>query len=128
MQTEGVTLFTAPAVLDFLSKIPELEGADLGVQEVPDGSVTFLINNTVYTIDTSQAEELEVDDQTLETIAEVSDEGHDQLYNDLSENDANSEFDIASEGELVEGGIIKNAIKSLLLGGMIRFANKHLLK
>ena len=30
--------------------------------------------------------------------------------------------------EPIEGGILKDAAKALLLGGMIRFAGKHLLK
>ena len=106
-------VFTSGAILNLLSEIDELKDYDIDVSESSDG-VTISIGESTYAIKAKDAAEIEVDDEVIDTVSEVSE-------------DAFADYD-ESELNEVEGGIVKEAIKNMFLGGMIRLTNKMLAK
>ena len=67
-------------------------------------------------IDDTSSEPVEVEDEVVDIIEEANSSAFEELEDGLEVTE-----------EPIEGGIIKDAVKSLLLGGMIKFAKKHLL-
>lgn len=104
-------VFTPSAVLGLLTQIEELK--DMNVSMTEDGSnITFSIGDSSYSISSSDAEEVEVNSEAIEQIEDVNDEG----YSDLD--DVTQDY--------VEGGILKEIAKTLLIGGMVRLTDKML--
>lgn len=112
-------VFTPAAVLDLLTQIEELADQPISLTETLDGKIQISIGMSDYIIE-SDAKDIEVEDDVVDAI----DEENTSAYEDLIDSGQADMEDI----EPVEGGIIKDLAKSLLLGGMIRFAGKHLLK
>lgn len=106
-------IFTSGAILNLLSEIDELKDYDIDVSESSQG-VIISIGDSTYAIQAKDATPIEVDEDVIDTVSDVSDEA----YSDYDE----------SELDEVEGGIVKEAIKNMFLGGMIRLTNKMLAK
>lgn len=104
-------VFTPSAVLGLLAEIPELEGQLLSAQEDENG-VTITIGEATYQIESNPSSEVEVDSEALEEIADINEEGYEDL-------------DIVDE-EPIEGGIVKELAKTLMLGGLIRLTGSAL--
>jgi hypothetical protein len=109
-------VFTSSALLELLSQIPEFDEHSLAISETLDGNIQLQVDDSYYILKTAQAEVV-VDETALNTIADINDE----VYEDLVEDSED-----ASGDEYIESGIIKEAIKTLLLGGMIRLSSKLL--
>ena len=105
-------LFTPAALLDFLSSIDELKDLDVGITESADGDLQVQIGESTYIVDTSNATEVEVDEEVVDQVDEANEEAYDELDIDTTED--------------VEGGIIKEALKTLLVGGLVRMGAKVL--
>lgn len=105
-------LFTPAALLDFLSNIDELKDADVGITESAQGDIQVQIGESIYNVDTSQATEIEVDEEVVDQVDEANEEAYDELDVDTQDD--------------VEGGIIKEALKTLLVGGLVRMGAKVL--
>lgn len=105
-------LFTPAALLDFLSSIDELKDVDVGITESPEGDIQVQIGDSIYNVDTSQATEIEVDEEVVDQVDEANEEAYDELDVDTQDD--------------VEGGIIKEALKTLLVGGLVRMGAKVL--
>ena len=105
-------LFTPSSLVELLSQVEELNGLDITVSE-SEGVITLGIGDTNYQISTSNAEEVEVDEEAIEQVAEVNDSVYDEFE---------------AEDEAVEGGLIKELAKSLLVGGLVRLTNKYMSK
>ena len=105
-------LFTPAALLDFLSSIDELKDVDVGITESPEGDIQVQIGDSIYNVDTSQATEVEVDEEVVDHVDEANEEAYDELDADTQDE--------------VEGGIIKEALKTLLVGGLVRMGAKVL--
>ena len=105
-------LFTPAALLDFLSSIDELKDVDVGITESPEGDIQVQIGDSIYNVDTSQATEVEVDEEVVDQVDEANEEAYDELDVDTQDD--------------VEGGIIKEALKTLLVGGLVRMGAKVL--
>lgn len=105
-------LFTPAALLDFLSSIDELKDVDVGITESPEGDIQVQIGDSIYNVDTSQATEVEVDEEVVDQVDEANEEAYDELHADTQDE--------------VEGGIIKEALKTLLVGGLVRMGAKVL--
>lgn len=105
-------LFTPAALLDFLSSIDELKDLDVGITESPEGDIQVQIGESTYNVDTSQATEIEVDEEAIDQVDEANEEAYDELDADTQDE--------------VEGGIIKEALKTLLVGGLVRMGAKVL--
>lgn len=105
-------LFTPSSLVELLSQVEELNGLDITVSE-SEGVITLGIGDTNYQISTSNAEEVEVDEEAIEQVAEVNDSVYDEFE---------------AEDEAVEGGLIKELAKSLMVGGLVRLTNKYMSK
>lgn len=105
-------LFTPAALLDFLSSIDELKDFDIGITESSGEDIQVQIGESTYSVDTSQATEVEVDEDVIDQVDEANEEAYDELDVDTQEG--------------VEGGIIKEALKTLLVGGLVRMGAKVL--
>ena len=111
-------LLTPVALLDFLRQVEELSDKDITVDETGN-SLTVTIGNSTYDIDLAHAEDIEVPDEVVEEVAEVADEA----YAGLGEEGV--EIDTPNE-EIVEGGILSEALKTLAIGGLVRLTGKVL--
>ena len=110
-------LFTPSAVLGLLTQIDELSDKDISFDE-KDDSLVITVGTTQYIIQNEGAENIEVSEDIIEDVSEVNQEGYEKLVED------GVEF---SYGR-IEGGIIKELAKNMLLGGMIRLTNKWMAK
>ena len=111
-QSLNTILFTPAALLDFLSSIDELKDVDVGITESPQGDIQVQIGESIYNVDTSQATEVQVDEEVVDQVDEANEEAYDELDVDTQDD--------------VEGGIIKEALKTLLVGGLVRMGAKVL--
>lgn len=111
-------LFTSASLLDFLQQIDELSDKDIIVDE--DGStITVTIGESTYAISKSDAEEVEVEPEVVEEVADITESTFEEL-DDV-------EYTETAEGEdTVEGGIISETLKTLAVGGMVRLTSKLL--
>lgn len=110
-------LFTTASLLDFLQQIEELSDKDIIVNE--DGNaITITIGESTYSINKSDAEDVEVEPEVVDEVAEINENTYEEL-DDV-------EYSEIGEDEVVEGGIIKEALKTLLVGGMVRLTSKLL--
>lgn len=113
-------LLTPAALLDFLRQVDELADKDISVDET-GSTITVTIGESTYGIDLNKAEEIEVPDEIVEEVSDVADEA----YAELSESGV--EFtEVADAEEVVEGGIIKETLKTLAVGGLVRLTGKIL--
>lgn len=111
-ESMNMLLFTPAALLDFLSSIDELKDFDIGITESSSGDIQVQIGESTYNVDTSQATEIEVDEEAIDQVDEANEEAYDELDVDTQDD--------------VEGGIIKEALKTLLVGGLVRMGAKVL--
>lgn len=109
-------VFTSASILDLLSSIDELKDKNINLTETESG-ISITIGESNYEINTANATEVEVDEEVVEEIDEVTSEA----YSELSDNGV----DVQDE---VEGGPIKELIKTLMLGGMVKMTANMLKK
>ena len=109
-------LLTPAALLDFLRQVDELADKDISVDET-GSTLSVTIGESTYGIDLNQAETVEVPDEVVDEVADVADEA----YADLGE--AGVDVTDADE-DVVEGGLISEALKTLAVGGLVRLAGK----
>ena len=111
-------LLTPAALLDFLRQVDELADKDISVDET-NSALTVTIGESTYGIDLNQAETVEVPDEVIDEVADVADEA----YADLGE----AGVDVSDiDEDVVEGGLLKEALKTLAVGGLVRLAGKLL--
>lgn len=113
-------LFTPASLLDFLSSIDELKDLDVGLTETIDGNIQVQIGSSIYEIDTSNATDVSVDESVVNTIDDVNESTYEELDDNYDSTIPNTSL------EDVEGGLIKEALKTLLVGGMVRLGAKLL--
>ena len=109
-------VFTSSALLELLSQIPEFDEHKLAISETLDGNIQLQVDDSYYVLETSQ-QDVQVDEETVDTIADINDEVYEDLVADLDDGEPD---------DYIESGIIKEALKTLLLGGMIRLTSKLL--
>lgn len=110
-------IFTPASLLEILNQIDELKDYSLSVTETLDGNLQLQIGDSTYEIKTDEAEEVEVPEQVIEEVDTINEDA----YTDLVENEG---FEETEDQEVIESGLIKEAIKSLLLGGAIKLIKK----
>ncbi len=111
-------LLTPAALLDFLRQVDELSDKDISVDET-NSALTVTIGESTYGIDLNQAETVEVPDEVVEEVADVAD----GAYAELGE----AGVDVTDiDEDVVEGGLLKEALKTLAVGGLVRLAGKLL--
>ena len=117
MDNETLVL-TPSALLAFLSQIEELKDLDIELAQV-EGSLDISIGNTTYTLLSPDDSVVEVNDMTIDEISEIDEQGYDEIELDETESELVG-------GEAVEGGIIKELIKTLAIGGLVRLTKDAL--
>lgn len=110
-------VFTPSAVMGLLASIEELKDKEISCEETSQG-VTFTIGDSTYNVDASAAEEVEVAEEVVDEVADINEEG----YQELEES-----FEDAEAEEPVEGGLIKEILKTFALGGLVKLT-KHALE
>ena len=111
-------LFTSASLLDFLQQIDELSDKDIIVNE--DGStIAVTIGASTYSINKSDAEDVEVEPSVVEEVSEINESTFEEL-------DGVEYTPEVADEETVEGGIISEALMTLAVGGMVRLTSKLL--
>lgn len=112
-------LFTPASILELLASIDELKDKEISLTETLDDKIQLQIDESIYIIDSEeQTSGIAVEEDVVDEISEINE----QAYQELVENDDM----INDENEPIEGGILKEIAKSLLLGGMIKLTKKLL--
>lgn len=107
-------VFTESSLLDLLTKIDELKDYDIGLSNGLDGKIQLQVGESIYIIDDSEAQNIQVDNSAVEDIQNLNEE----TYENLEDNDQ------LSLEEPIESGIIKELAKTLLIGGLARLGKK----
>ena len=113
---ENELLFTSASILDLLSNIAELSQLNINLIETNDG-VSITIGESTYQINQADAVPIEVDTEVVDEINEVTTDAFDEL--------ADSGVRIQDD---IEGGPIKELIKTLMIGGMVKMTANMLKK
>ena len=111
-------LFTPSAILDLLSKIDELQEYELGLTESLDGALQLQIGDSFYELNADEiATDIEIDDQIVDQIAAINELAYEDLVNDgLTE----------ESSEPIQSGLIKEIVRTLLIGGVVRMGKQYL--
>lgn len=110
-------LFTPAALLDFLCQIDELANYGISVEEVGE-AINVTIGDSSYTINASDAQGVEAPAEVVDEVSEINETTYEELQD--------VEYAQAADDEVVEGGLIKEALKTLAVGGMVRLTSKLL--
>ena len=102
-------VLTPAALLDILQQIDELSEYPVSISESAD-AIQLSVGDSSYTISTAAAESVTVPNDVVDAVREVNDETYEQL--DTSED--------------IEAGLLKEIVKTLLVGGMVRLTGKLL--
>lgn len=113
-------LFTPAGVIDLLSQMDELAGQEISITDSGSGSIQIQVGESSYQILKEDTVEVQVDSAVIEEVNHVNEEA----YQDLEDS---GEVEI-SEQESVESGIVKEFLKTLLVGGVVRLAAKAIKK
>ena len=119
------TLFTAAALLDFLRQIDELSDKDIDVFDNQSFAL-ITIGDSQYRIDYNTAEDVEVPEEAVDEVTDIIEDTYDELGASGVEYEEVNDFEVNDAGNLdvVEGGIIKETLKTLALGGLVRLTGK----
>lgn len=119
------TLFTAASLLDFLRQIDELSDKDIDVFD-NESFALITIGNNQYRIDYNTAEEVEVSEEAVDEVTDIIEDTYDELGTSGVDYEEVSDIVEDEDGNLnvVEGGIIKEALKTLAIGGLVRLTGK----
>lgn len=117
-ELENSTLLLTPASLvDFLSQIDELSEKSISLNS-DNGYIEVSIGEATYRIRPQDEVNVPVSVDNIDEVNEAADDTYDELVdNGYVEN-----------SDEVESGIIKELIKTLAIGGMVRLAAKKLKK
>ena len=119
------TLFTAAALLDFLRQIDELSDKDIDVFDNQSFAL-ITIGDNQYRINYDTAEEVEVPEEAVDEVTDIIEDTYDELGASGVEYEEVADIVEDEDGNLdvVEGGIIKEALKTLAIGGLVRLTGK----
>ena len=107
-------VFTSSAVLDLLSQIDELSEFDIDISE-SNNNIQFIIGSSKYNISTDKVSDVLVDKAIIHDVEAVNTDTYENMLN-------SSEFELHD----VESSVIKQVVKTLLVGGLVRLTNKIL--
>lgn len=111
-------LFTPAALLDFLRQIDELSDKDISIDET-GSALNISIGDSSYAISLNDAQDVEVPDEVVDEVADINESTYEEL--DDVEYTAIEDTD-----DIVAGGILSEALKTLAVGGMVRLTSKLL--
>jgi len=109
-------VFTPSAVLALLTQIDELKDAgDISISE-EDNGVAVKIGDSVYQIESEPSSEVEIDSAAVDEIEDINSEGYYEIGAEYTDGFDN-----------VEGGIIKELLKTLAIGGLVRLTKNAIM-
>lgn len=110
-------LFTTSSLVDFLTQVDELKDVNIGVND--DGeNVSISIGDSTYQINPKSVTNIDVSDDDLDQACQANESNYDEL----------EESGSIEVNDSVESGIIKQLLKTLAIGGIVRLAAKELKK
>lgn len=116
IEGESEIVFTPASLLDLISKVDELSQYEVGLTTTMDDQLQLQIGDSLYDITSdSNIEDIVTDENTVDQISDVNEETYDNLLEDES-----------ISNEPIEGGLIKEAIKTLAIGGLVRLGKQYL--
>lgn len=118
-ENRDTLVFTPAALMELLVSIDELKDKNIGITETIDGKLQLQLGESIYEVEPKSDETISVPDDVVEKIDDINQESYENMSDNVEE-----VIDIQQDN--VEGGIIKELAKSLLLGGMIRLSRKLL--
>ena len=101
-------VFTSAGLVELLSQINELSDKNIDLSD-NNGDITLTIGDSTYKIK-KPVDTVEVSEQALADISEIADEAIESI----------------DGTEAIESGIVKEALKTLLVGGAVRLVAKIL--
>ena len=113
----GQILFTPSSLVDFLTQVDELKDVNIGVND--DGeNVSISIGDSTYQINPKSVTNINVSDDDLDQACQANESNYDEL----------EESGSIELNDSVESGIIKQLLKTLAIGGIVRLAARELKK
>lgn len=112
-------LFTPAALLSVLVQIDELKDCNIGITETVDGKLQLQIDDSFYSLEPENETTITVDESDADAVEDANMEAYSEL-----ESSGVALEELSQES--VESGLVKEALKSMLLGGMIRLSTKLL--
>lgn len=110
-------LFTHSSLVDFLTQVDELKDVNIGVND--DGeNFSISIGDSTYQINPKSVTNIDVSDDDLDQACQANESNYDEL----------EESGSIEVKDSVESGIIKQLLKTLAIGGIVRLAAKELKK
>lgn len=109
-------VFTPASLLEVLSMIDELNEFELGLTETLDGNYQLQIGDSTYIIETNDTATIDVEEGVVSEVENINQDAYDEL----------EDSGVIETLEPIESGLLKEAVKSLLLGGAIKLAAKML--
>lgn len=110
-------LFTPSSLVDFLTQVDELKDVNIGVND--DGeNVSISIGDSTYQINPKSVTNIDVSDDDLDQACQANESNYDEL----------EESGSIELNDSVESGIIKQLLKTLAIGGIVRLAARELKK
>ena len=110
-------VFTPAALIDLLSQIDELKELDIMLSEAIDGAIILQAGNSTYEVKPKQETTVDVEPTVVDAIADANEEAYNELTDDMELSDTPVD---------IEAGPIKELLKTLLVGGMVRLGVKTL--
>lgn len=120
-KSNNMLVMTPSALLAFLTQIEELSDKDISISET-DRSIEVKIGESIYTIESPEESVVEINQEAVDDIEDLNEEG----YSEISELDNVDVVEDITGDEPVEGGIIKELIKTLAVGGLVRLTKSAL--
>lgn len=118
-------IFTPSSVLDLLTQINELSEYGIGLTETFDNKFRLTVGDSIYDIEPESIQTIKVDEEAVSSVQDANMETYESLESEGVIELSNDDIDI-QHNEAIESGIIKEALKTLLVGGMVRLTNKLL--
>ena len=114
---DNTLVLTPSALLAFLSQIDELKDKEIIVDDSGD-DIQVTIGDTKYSLQPG-VELSEVDPEVVDVLDEINEDGYDEAVEEAESQPA--------DGEPVEGGLLKELVKTLAIGGLVRMTKNALL-
>lgn len=109
-------VFTPASLLDIISKIDELSQYEIGLTTTLDGQLQLQIGDSVYDLTSeSDVNNVNVDDSVIDDVSEINEDAYDQIVGEEVE-----------DAQPIESGLIKEMIKTLAIGGVVRLGKNYL--
>lgn len=111
-------LFTPASVLSLLVQVDELSDKEIGLTQTVDNHLQLQIGDSIYEIVPDDVVDVTTSSKELDEVSDANIDTYEALADD-----GTIDFDTP-----VEGGILTQIAKTLLIGGLVRLGNKILNK